>query len=400
LVNITYFLNFFWPYSPSKAIMMNNDSSEFYEFGGQMDYSQFNPVSDDPVSILCPDCTFLDGDGESLGGDKAVEAYRQMFFAREADIMAVSFQRQGRMFTYPPNMGQEAIAVAAGMVMKIDDWLVPSFRELGAWLARGVRLRDVFLFWRGHEDAFIYPDAPRVFPVAVPIASQIPHAAGLGYAIRKKQEDARVFTFVGDGGTSEGDFHEGMNFAAVWQAPLVCVIQNNQFAISVPREEQTNSRTLAAKALAYGMPGVRVDGNDLFAMYDVLRWARNYVGENGPVMIEAVTYRMGAHTTSDDPSKYRSKEQEEKWAQRDPLLRLENFLQAKKLIDPDQKDRWLDEFREIITKEFEAAENYGEYPLNDVFDHMYQDPPDDYEMQKREQQKFSAWLARRREAAS
>ncbi len=143
-----------------------------------------------------------------------------------------------------------------------------------------------------------------------------------------------------------------------------------------------------------------MDGNDLFAMYDVLRWARNYVGENGPVMIEAVTYRMGAHTTSDDPSKYRSKEQEEKWAQRDPLLRLENFLQAKKLIDPDQKDRWLDEFREIITKEFEAAENYGEYPLNDVFDHMYQDPPDDYEMQKREQQKFSAWLARRREAAS
>jgi pyruvate dehydrogenase E1 component alpha subunit len=206
LVNITYFLNFFWPYSPSKAIMMNNDSSEFYEFGGQMDYSQFNPVSDDPVSILCPDCTFLDGDGESLGGDKAVEAYRQMLFAREADIMAVSFQRQGRMFTYPPNMGQEAIAVAAGMVMKIDDWLVPSFRELGAWLARGVRLRDVFLFWRGHEDAFIYPDAPRVFPVAVPIASQIPHAAGTGLCHQEKAGRCPGVHLRGRRGNQRGRF--------------------------------------------------------------------------------------------------------------------------------------------------------------------------------------------------
>lgn len=360
-----------------------------------MDYSRYNPVSDDPVTLLCPECMNPEGNIPGLEPEAVLDAYRQMLFAREADIMAVSFQRQGRMFTYPPNKGQEAIAVAAGMVMQEKDWLVPAFRELAAWLARGVRLRDVFLFWRGVEEAFVFPEAPRVFPISVPIASQIPHASGLGFALKKQKSDARVFTFVGDGGTSEGDFHEGMNFAAVWKAPMVCIIQNNQFAISVPREEQTISKTLAVKALAYGIPGIRVDGNDLLAMHDVLSWARDYAGDNGPVLIEAVTYRMGAHTTSDDPSKYRSAEEEAEWARKDPLLRLENYLMHTGHLKNDMKDQWLEEFRTTITEEFEAAENFNEYPLDEVFDHMYADPPDDFRLQKREHQAFESWLASR-----
>ncbi|MDZ4183277.1 MAG: thiamine pyrophosphate-dependent enzyme, partial [Candidatus Cloacimonadaceae bacterium] len=236
----------------------------------------------------------------SLSDKEIVQAYKDLLFERTTDMMAVSYQRQGRMFTYPPNIGQEAIHIAAGKVMREEDWLVPAFRELGAWLAKGVKLSEIFLYFKGNEDGSRFVDARRMLPVSVPIASQLIHAAGIGYAMKYNKEEAAVFAFVGDGGTSEGDFHEALNFAAVWDAPVVFVVQNNQFAISVPLKMQTRSINLAVKGIAYDVASVLVDGNDFFAMHDVLSFARKHaLEEKKPFLIEARTYRTGAHTTSD-----------------------------------------------------------------------------------------------------
>ncbi|MDD3536353.1 MAG: pyruvate dehydrogenase (acetyl-transferring) E1 component subunit alpha [Candidatus Cloacimonetes bacterium] len=319
-----------------------------------------------------------------LSPEAIQQAYKDLLFARTADLMAVSYQRQGRMYTYPPNLGQEAIHIAAGLQIKEQDWLVPAFRELGTWLAKGVSLKEVFLYFKGHEDGSRFENAPRVLPVSVPISSQLLHASGLGYSIKYQNEkDTAVFAFVGDGGTSEGDFHEALNFAAVWEAPVIFVIQNNQFAISVPIEMQTKSLNLAVKGIAYGIPSLKVDGNDFFAIYDALRYAREQaVSGKGAFLIEALTFRAGAHTTSDDPSKYRSAELEEAWALKDPLKRLKGYMEYAGFPLPAPEDELIASFKKLIDKEFEAAENYPQYRLDDVFDYMYAELPDELKRQK------------------
>ncbi|MDD2228079.1 MAG: pyruvate dehydrogenase (acetyl-transferring) E1 component subunit alpha [Candidatus Cloacimonetes bacterium] len=319
----------------------------------------------------------------SLTKEQIVQAYKDLLFERTADFMAISYQRQGRMFTYPPNLGQEAIHIAAGMVMQEDDWLVPAFRELGAWLAKGVTLREIFLYFKGNEDGSRFVNAKRVLPVAVPIASQLVHAVGIGYAMDYQKEKAAVFAFVGDGGTSEGDFHEALNFAAVWNAPVVFIIQNNQFAISVPLKMQTKSVNLAIKGIAYAVPSIVVDGNDLFAMQEVLAFAREHaITGKGPMLIEALTFRMGAHTTSDDPTKYRTKDEEEAWALKDPLKRIKGYITAHKLMGFSGEDAMVKEFKKKIDMEFEAAEKHPEYPLEDVFAYMYKEMPSELKRQK------------------
>lgn len=324
-----------------------------------------------------------------LSSELILQSYREMLFERTADYMAVSYQRQGRMFTYPPNLGQEAIHIATGMVIKDDDWFVPAFRELGAWLAKGVSLKEIFLYFKGNEDASRFVNAKRMLPVSVPIASQLVHAAGIGYAMNYLDEKAAVFAFVGDGGTSEGDFHEALNFASVWNAPVIFVVQNNQFAISVPLHMQTKSINLAIKGLAYNIPSILVDGNDIFAMHEVIDYARKQAIEgNGPMLIEARTFRMGAHTTSDDPSKYRSKEEEELWAAKDPLKRLKAYITNNKLADLSNEDALIAEYKQKIDKEFEAAEQHPAYKLDDVFTHMYQEMPAELKRQKNNLENF------------
>lgn len=319
----------------------------------------------------------------TLSDDEIVQAYKDLLFERTADFQAVSYQRQGRMYTYPPNLGQEAIHIAAGKVMREEDWLVPAFRELGAWLAKGVSLKEIFLYFRGNEDGSRFVNARRMLPVSVPIASQLIHGVGLGYALNYQQEKAAVFAFVGDGGTSEGDFHEALNFAAVWNAPVVFVVQNNQFAISVPLKMQTKSLNLAIKGLAYAVPSVLVDGNDFFAMQEVLAYAReNAINGNGPFLIEAKTFRMGAHTTSDDPTRYRSREEEEIWAAKDPLKRLRAYLSDKKLWSEENEAELIAQYKKTIDAEFEAAEQHPEYPLEDVFNYMYSEMPSELKRQK------------------
>lgn len=342
----------------------------------------------------------MDDDGNVISGknlpetdaDTLVKVLRDMLFARTADLMIVSYQRQGRIFTYPPNYGQEAIHAAAARVIREDDWLVPAFREMGAWLAKGATLKDIFLYFMGYEEGTSWPHAKRLLPISVPIASQLPHAVGIGYAVKYNKGSEVVFAFVGDGGTSEGDFHEALNFAGVWNVPVVFIVQNNQFAISVPFRIQTASEGIAIKSVSYGIPGIQVDGNDFFAMYQALREAAEHCRQGaGPVLIEAVTYRKGAHTTSDDPTKYRSKDEEELWDKKDPVKRLRNYLLSKGLWNLEQEEKLIEQYKKEIDRIFIEAENHAPYALEDVFTYMYADMPDDLKKQKVEHEKFLQW---------
>lgn len=359
--------------------------------------NKFDPKDNKIVQIIDDEGHVIEPDlMPALDDDTLLKAYHQMLFARTADEMAVSYQRQGRMYTYPPNMGQEAISVAAGMVMRPNDWFIPAFRELAAWLAKGVSLKEVFLYYMGNEEGSHFKEAHHVLPFSVPIASQLLHAVGIGFSINYLKKDEVAFAVVGDGGTSEGDFSEALNFAAVWKTPVIFIIQNNQYAISVPVRNQTKSINLAVKSMAYGMPGVQVDGNDFFAMYATFQEALAYASSgNGPVLIEAVTYRKGSHTTSDDPTKYRDKAEEEAWDKKDPLLRLRNYLQKKGIFIEDES-LLKEKYRIEVDKQFEEAEHFTPYELEDVFQYLYEEMPADLEKQKEDYRQFLTWKEKRK----
>lgn len=357
-----------------------------------MIFDDFNPKEDKLFGIIDNEGVTINAEFiPDMSDDAVIKAYKDMLFARTADNMAVSYQRQGRMYTYPPNIGQEAISVAAGMVMKDNDWLVPAFREMGAWLAKGVSMKEIFLYYMGNEEGNNYKKANHMLPFAVPIGTQLLHAAGIGYSIKYQKKDEVVFTFIGDGGTSEGDFAEALNFAGVWKAPVIFTVQNNQYAISVPVRNQTHSVNIAIKSLAYGIPGIKVDGNDFFAMYAAYEQAYKHAkAGNGPVLIEAFTYRKGAHTTSDDPTKYRSKEEELKWDKTDPLMRIKKYMDTKDIWKEDE-EKLTEKFKNEIDQQFTEAENYQAYQLDDVFRYMYVDMPDDLKKQKAEYEIFLRW---------
>ena len=276
-----------------------------------MRFEDYNPLEDKHYNILDSNGQVITEENiPSFSEGELLYLYRTMLFSRIIDEKTLSYQRQGRMLTYAPNIGQEATQVGSAYAMEKNDWLVPSFRELGAWLVKGVPLKNIFLYWYGNEWGSYMPEGVKVLPVSVPIASQLQHATGIGMANNIKGEKNVVVAYVGDGGTSQGDFHEALNFAAVFKAPVVFIIQNNQYAISVPRKKQTASKTLAQKAIGYGMPGILVDGNDIFAVYSATKEAVKQARKGeGPTLIEAFTYRLGAHTTSDDPTKYREDEE-------------------------------------------------------------------------------------------
>mgnify|MGYP000846016114 FL=1 len=356
-------------------------------------FDQFDPADDKMVQVI-------DNNGKviskelmpKLSDEEILKLYKDMLFVRTLDQMIVSYQRQGRVYTYPPNYGQEAIGVAAGAVLRHEDWLVPAFRELGAWLAKGVTMREVFMFNMGFEEGTKFAGANHMLPSSVPIASQLLHASGIGYAINYQKKDEVVMAFVGDGGTSEGDFHEALNFAGVWKAPVIFVVQNNQYAISVPVKMQTASVNMAIKSKAYGINGIKVDGNDIFAMLTVFRYAHDYVRtEKQPVLIEAVTYRKGAHTTSDDPTKYRTTDEEKEWDLKDPLRRMKLFLEKKELWSDDKEKKLVDEYEKEIDRQFIETEQTVQYPLEDAIRFTYAEMPQDLRDQQIEHEKFLQW---------
>ncbi len=356
-------------------------------------FDQFDPAEDKMLQVI-------DNNGKviskelmpKLSDDEMLKLYKDMLFVRTLDHMIVSYQRQGRVYTYPPNYGQEAIGVAAGAVLRHDDWLVPAFRELGAWLAKGATMKDVFMFNMGFEEGTKFAGANHMLPSSVPIASQLLHASGIGYAIRYQKKDEVVMAFVGDGGTSEGDFHEALNFAGVWKVPVIFVIQNNQYAISVPVKMQTASINMAIKSKAYGIKGIKVDGNDIFAMLAAFRYAHEYARkEQQAVLIEAVTYRKGAHTTSDDPTKYRTTDEEKEWDMKDPLRRMKLFLEKKKLWSDAAEKKLIDEYEKEIDRQFMETEQTVQYPLEDAFKYTYAEMPQDLRDQQIEHEKFLQW---------
>lgn len=310
------------------------------------------------------------------GDDKWLELYKVMLKTRSADNKALQLQRQGRMLTYAPNTGQEAAQVGSAAAMAKGDWLVPAFRELGAWLLRGVDLERVYLYWYGNELGSQFPADVRVLPISVPIASQLQHAVGIAMATNIKGEDDVTVGYVGDGGTSTGDFNEALNFAGVFNAPVVFIIQNNQYAISVSRQKQTKAETLVQKAVAAGVPGILVDGNDLIAMYVATKEAVDRArGGGGPTLIEAYTYRLGAHTTSDDPTKYRKDQEVEEWQIKDPIKRMKAYLVARGVWSEEQDASIIEQYDEEALEVFRKVEATGETKLEDIFNYHFKETP-------------------------
>jgi len=300
------------------------------------------------------------------------DLYRDMVLMRTFDSKALKLQRQGRMGTWPPIKGQEAIQAGVALAMSDNDWLIPAFREHGIMVLRGVPLHLVFAYWAGDERGSSYPAGVRCFPVAVPVGSQWQHGTGVGLSLKLRNEDAVAVTFGGDGSTSEGDFHEAVNCAGVFGTKTVFVIQNNQWAISIPLHQQTAAKTLAQKAHAYGIPGVQVDGNDVFAVFAAATEAieRTRRGE-GPYLIEAVTYRLGDHTTADDASRYRPQAELEEWEGRDPILRLRRYLYEQDLWDDDQEAVLLEEATSWVDGQVKILEEMEPQAPEEIFTSMY-----------------------------
>ncbi|MDY0236116.1 MAG: pyruvate dehydrogenase (acetyl-transferring) E1 component subunit alpha [Gudongella sp.] len=355
-----------------------------------MRFEDYNPLENKVYSVLNPKGKVKNKEEiPKLSDDELLRIYKLMLFTRTIDDRALSYQRQGRMLTYAPNSGQEAAQIGSAFPMEKDDFLVPAFRELGAWLTRGAPLKNIYLYWYGNEWGSHYPDDVRVLPVSVPIASQMQHAVGIGMANNIKGEKNVAVTYVGDGGTSQGDFHESLNFAAVFNAPVVFIIQNNQYAISTSRKIQTMSENLAQKAVAYGIPGIVVDGNDIFAVYNATKEAINRArnGE-GPSLIEAYTYRLGAHTTSDDPTKYRDDKEVEEWQEKNPITRFGLYLKAKGILTDEWEEKTLKELDDEVKNTFEEIEDNSDTEIEDIFKYQYATMTDQLQEQLDEYKAF------------
>lgn len=301
--------------------------------------------------------------------------YRRMAIARRWDTQVTALTRQGRLATYPSALGQEACEIGTVLAMKATDWLFPTYRDSMAVMTRGVAPGEVLAGFRGDWHSGYDPMAHRTSIQSTPLATQALHAVGLATAAKLKGEAIATVTFVGDGASSEGDTHEAFNFAGVWQAPTVFVLQNNQFAISVPLSKQTRARTLADRAVGYGVPGFYVDGNDAAAVFAVVSSALERARSGGgPSIVECLTYRVEAHTNSDDPSRYREAGDVAAWKGRDPIERLERYLVS--------EDALSDADREAITKEAEDLAAATRDAMNveasidplELFDHLYATP--------------------------
>ncbi|HEX6336338.1 MAG TPA: pyruvate dehydrogenase (acetyl-transferring) E1 component subunit alpha [Jiangellaceae bacterium] len=341
---------------------------------------------------------FLDDDGKPTAKERRgsyqepstellADAYRRMVVGRRFDAQATALTKQGRLAVYPSSHGQEACQIGGVLALRPTDWLFPTYRDSMALITRDIDPVEALTLLRGDWHCGYDPQAHRTAPQCTPLATHIPHAVGLAYAAKRRGEDTVAMVFVGDGGTSEGDFHEGLNFAAVYQAPVVFVIQNNRFAISVPLSMQTAAPALAYKGVGYGIRSEQVDGNDAAAVLAVLQHAvESARAGEGPFLVEAHTYRIEAHTNADDASRYRDADEVAAWERRDPIARLETYLLSTgALTDEDiggarkQAEVFAGQVRDGLNADPKVD------PL-ELFDHVYAEPTP----QLREQR---GWLA-------
>ncbi|WP_425461875.1 pyruvate dehydrogenase (acetyl-transferring) E1 component subunit alpha [Natronosalvus hydrolyticus] len=339
--------------------------------------------AEDLVRVLPETATAQDRNSSICSEETLLELYETQVLARIFDEKAISLHRQGRIGTYAPMQGQEAAQVGAAMALRDADYCFPTYRDHAMYLTRGLPLAEVIrhLMGRGNYVDRQDGDDLRTFPITIPIATQLPHAVGVGMAANYKGDDVAAMASLGDGATSEGDFHEALNFAGVFNAPTVFFCQNNGYAISVPRERQTASATIAQKADAYGIEGVRVDGNDVIAVYEVvqdaLERARN---GGGATLIEAVTYRRGPHTTTDDPSVYRDEDEGDDWE--DPLERTRAHLESTVGWTDEDEQAVHERARKQVQAAVETAEAETDPEPESMFNHVYADSHPRYRKQR------------------
>ncbi len=335
------------------------------------------------LQLVAPDGSAA-GDVEvGLSEDRLRELLRLMIRARRLDRECMALQRQGELTVYPPFEGQEAAQVGSAFALGPEDFVFPSFRELAAAIVRGVDVVEYLEYHRGTWHGGPYdPIANRFAPICVPVATQILHAVGWAIGAKLDRSEACALAYFGDGSASEGDFHEGANLAAVFEAPVVLFCQNNGWAISVPFEQQAIA-PVASRAEGYGMPGVRVDGNDVLAVFAATTAAveRARAGE-GPTLIEAVTYRIGPHSTADDASRYRPDAEVAAWRERDPIERHRRFLEARELVDDtfvktceEEAEAWVAEVRASLTA-------LGPPPASELFEHVFSHPSASFEAER------------------
>jgi pyruvate dehydrogenase E1 component alpha subunit len=330
----------------------------------------------EPVMLLDPDGRPTDAAAASLPSpERLLQGLAGMVTARRFNDQSGALVRQGRLAVYPSSHGQEACQVAAAQVLADGDWLFPTYRDTAAAVARGVDPVEVLGLLKGDWHSGYDPYEHRVAPLTTPLATQLPHAVGVAHAARLRGESTVVLAMCGDGATSEGDFHEALNFAAVFRAPVVFFVQNNQYAISVPLARQSVAPSLAHKGVGYGMPGELVDGNDLAALLDVLgRAVERARGGQGPQLVEGRTYRMQAHTNADDATRYRTDAEVTEWAAKDPLVRLETYLRAEGALD-DARAADLAEAADQVARRTRDGINVDVEPdPEDLFRYVYSRP--------------------------
>ena len=339
---------------------------------------EYHPLKGKRLEILRPDGTLQSEFKPPIDDQGTLKLYKRILFTRLVDQRCLSLQRQGRMGTYAPIWGQEACQIGSAYQLQKGDWVFPAFREVGVTLMMGVPLKTFLLYWMGNEIGSRAPEGVNVMPVSIPVGTHPLHAVGTAWAAKLRGEKTVAITYFGDGATSEGDFHEAMNFAGVFKTPTIFFCQNNQYAISVPRSLQTASETIAQKAIAYGFDGIQVDGNDLFAVMVATKEAVDKARSGGgPTLIEGVTFRFGPHTTADDPTKYRTEKEIEPWKPLDPMIRVQSYLKAKDLWNEEAERQMTDESQKEIDQAVNEAEAVPIPAVEEVFKYVFADmtPP-------------------------
>jgi pyruvate dehydrogenase E1 component alpha subunit len=346
------------------------------------------------LQIIKPTGDYVEKLEPEIPKDELKRLYRLMVLTRNLDIRGLQLQRQGRIGFYIGCLGQEAAQIGSAYALKPEDWVFPAYRELGTALQRGVTLKQLMnQYFANAEDLEKGRQLMNLFGVkavnfvtgSAPIATQIPHAVGVALAAKIRGDPIVTLTYFGDGGTSENDFHTGMNFAGVYKTPTIFFCQNNHWAISVPVEKQTASETIAIKAKAYGFEGVRVDGNDILAVYRTTKEAVDKARKGGgPTLIEAVTYRMGPHSSSDDPKKYRTEQELEEWQKRDPIIRFRRYLEKKRIWSETDEKKAQEDANKQIDEAVAYAEKLPKPALETLFTDVYADMSWNLEEQLRE----------------
>ncbi len=328
----------------------------------------------DPVALIGADGqpTAEDRYGRDLPDETLCWLYEMMVVTRDLDGEFVNLQRQGELALFPPCRGQEAAQIGAAACMRKTDWLFPQYRELGVFILRGISPGHIGAAWRGTWHGGLDFTEKCCAPMSIPIGTHALHAVGAAMAAQRLGEDSVTVAFLGDGATSEGDVHEALNFAAVFKTPCIFYIQNNQWAISVPLSKQLAAPSIAHKAVGYGMPGIRVDGNDVLACYAVMAEAAQRARRgDGPTLIEAVTYRLGPHTTSDDPSRYRPADEVDRWDALDPIPRYRTYLQHRSLLTERLEARVAARSKRLRAELRDAVFGAPDIDVAEVFDAVY-----------------------------